>query len=223
MSTDQWRAGFSRRGALAPPSAGQRKLFRLRHQPRLHRVPFNVALDAIILIVVSDDAIKILFLPKLFAALSQQFVSQESRRTLNASNNLAKRNYWRAKQVQMIGHNNEGMQGAKASRVGFKQLFLYHARDLWPTQVRRTISSGVEKTIPSHESLTGRQVFALKDALGWKAAPEAPGNECGHSWRVDVWKAAAIGSHLLWCGNPAIILKRSSGAKASRRLKPALQ
>jgi hypothetical protein len=36
-------------------------------------------------------------------------------------------------------------------------------------------------------------------------------------------QAAAIGSHTLWWIITVIILKKSSAAKAPRRLKPALQ
>jgi hypothetical protein len=36
-----------------------------------------------------------------------------------------------------------------------------------------------------------------------------------------VWQAAAIASHTRWCTTAVVILKKSSGAKAPRGLKPA--
>jgi hypothetical protein len=38
-----------------------------------------------------------------------------------------------------------------------------------------------------------------------------------------VRQAAAISSHMSWCNGATIVLMRSGGAKAPRRLKPALQ
>jgi hypothetical protein len=66
-------------------------------------------------------------------------------------------------------------------------------------------------------------VFALEGPLPWQAAQQAPGEKRRHSWSVDMRQAATIGSHTLWWIINAIILKKSSGAEAPRRLKPALQ
>jgi len=219
----RWGAGLSPRGALAPPSAGPRKLFRPGYQPCLHRIPFDISLDLIKLALVSDDAIKELILPEFLPAPSQPAVCDVSRPALHSSHKVWQRNSGSTQRVDMIRHDNEGMQCAETVRTGLLQLFLYDARDLRLPKINRAIPGCVEKTVPDYKRLAGSQVFGLKYAFRRKAAPETPSEEGGLSRSVDVRQAAAIGSHLLWWGNGAIVLKQDGGAEAPRGLKPAPQ
>jgi hypothetical protein len=65
-------------------------------------------------------------------------------------------------------------------------------------------------------------MFAFESTFSWHAARQAPGEKHRHSRSVNMRQAAPIASHKRWCATAALILKQSSGAKAPRRLKPAL-
>ena len=203
----KWTAGFSPRGALAPPSARPRKLLRLRNETCLNRIPFDITPDTIKLRIVSNDAIEVLLLPELFAGSSQQEVSQVSRRSLDAPNQFRNRCSRRAQQMHMVRHNNEGIQRTKPASVYLAQL-----------RLRR-----VKQPIPSHKRFAGTQVFPLENALGRKATPKAPSNKGRHPGSVDMRQTATIASHISWCSRTATILHQARGAKASRGLKPAVQ
>jgi hypothetical protein len=219
----QWGAGLSPRGASAPRSARPRKLLRPCNQRRLHRVPFDIPLETTELIVISNDPIKELVLPKLLAASSQHVVGRVSSRALQPPHEIWQRNSGSTQHVDVIRHDDEGMQGTKPAGVGFFQLLLYNARNLRLPKIDRAIPGCVEKTVPDYERLAGGQMLGIKQALRRKAAPETPSEKYRPSRRVDVRQAAAIGSHILWCGGREIILNRSSGAQAPRGLKPAPQ
>ena len=222
-SISQWTAGFSRRGALAPPSAGPATLFRSCHQTSFHRIPFNVPRNAIKLTLISNDPIIIFFLPELLSPLCQDPIGQKSRRSLNPSNKLRNRNRWRTQQVDVIGHNNEGVQCTEPIRIDFSQLLLYDTGDLSLPQIERTKSCCVEQPVERYELLAGCNVIALESSFPWQATSKAPSDKCRHPRSVNMRQPPTITSHLLWCGNATIILKKSCGAEAPRRLKPALQ
>jgi len=219
----QWRAGFSRRGTLAPPSARPTKLLGLRNQPSLHRIPFNITLNTLELLAGPHHPIKVLLLPKLLAAPSQDPVGQKSGWTLGPPNNLRNRHNRRTKQVDVVGHDNEGMQCTETVSIGLKQLFLNQTSDLLLPQIKRTSLSRIEQPVPSHKSSTRTQVLPLEDTLRGQASPQPPSEKGGHPRSIDMRQTSPIGSHLLSCRNAAVILKQPSGAEAPRRLKPALQ
>jgi hypothetical protein len=221
-----WGAGLSPRGALAPlpcPSTRPTKLLRRGSQSRLYRIPFNVPLDPTKLTVVTDHAIKELVLPEFLPTSSQRPVGQESGRTFHSPDEFWQRNNRSTQHVDMIRHDNEGMQSTVTVRTGLSQLLLYYPRDLRLPQIKRTSTSEVEQPVPGQERFSGSQVFPLKYTVWGKAAPETPREKCRHSRSVDVRQAAAITAHLIWCGETAMILRQSSGAEAPRGLKPAPQ
>jgi len=218
-----WRAGFSRRGASALPSARPTKLLRTWSQARLHRIPFDIPPDTIKLIVVLDDPVKILLLPELLAAPSQHPVCQVGGATFQTLNKIRNRGNWRTEHVNMIWHDNEGMQSTETAVVCLSQLLLHQTRDFRLSQVEWTSSRRIEETVPSDERCAGGQMSPMEGTFMREATPQPPRNKYRHSRGVDVGPTAAIGSHLFWCGGIAIILKPGSGAEAPRRLKPALQ
>src|SRR5580700_6887834 len=136
----KWGAGLSPRGASAPPSAGPSKALGAGHQTCLHRIPFNVPLDAAKLVGVPDNPVEILLLPESLAATRQYRVSKVGGRTLNPSDKLRQRNNRCAQQVDMVGHDDMRMQGTMAVGSHVMQLFGYHCGDLFLPQVKRTAS-----------------------------------------------------------------------------------
>src|SRR5580692_7710603 len=224
MPTCKWRAAFSRRGPLAPPSARPTKLLRPSPHRGLHWIPFNVPSNPAKLVIVPHHPIEILFLPEPLTAPLQYPVGHKSRRSIDPSNKLRDRQNRRAQQVDMIGHNHEGMQSTDPTSVDLSQLLLYDARDLRLPQIDRTKPSRVEQPVARHKGLTGRNVLPPEGSFPRQAVHQAPRDKRRHPRSINVRQAATIASHALSCRPTAIVLKKAlGGAEAPRGLKPALQ
>jgi hypothetical protein len=221
------KAGFSLgalwAGASARPSARPAKLLRPGNQTSLHRIVLDVATDPIELRVVSRYPIEILLLPKFLSALSQEPVGQKRRGAFDSPDQFGDRDSWGAQEMDVIRHDNVGVQSAETTNCHVPQLFLHQSRNLYLPRIERTSSRRIEHVVPGDKRFSGGEMFALEGALRGKASPQAPRQEDRSSGRVNVGQATAIGAHMNKCGRAAKILRPVCGAKASRRLKPALQ
>ena len=222
MHTKQWRAGFSRHGALAPPKARSSKLCRLSGQPGFNGVPFNVPTDAVALTGVTYDAIEVFLLPEFFSAPSQYAVGRTGRRSFYQAHKVPNRCRGRAKQMDVIWHDHEGIDLAKSVGGGFVQLRLHQSGDLDLPQVAGTGTSGVQQAVPRYKRFTGCKVLPFEPTLRRQATMQPPSKKDRQPRRIYMRQAAAIASHAILCHSRATLLKLVRGAEAPRRLKPAL-
>ena len=222
MPRKQWRAGFSRRGASAPPNTRPTKLCRLSGQPGLNGIPFNVTTDAVVLTGVTYDATEVFLLPEFFSAPSPYAVGRTGRRSFNLAHKVPNWCRGRAKQMDVVRHDHEGIDRAKSVGGGFKQIFLNQSGDLHLPQIKRTRASCIEQTLPRDKRLTGSKVLPFERTLRRQAAMQPPRKKYRQSRSIYMRQPAAIASHAILCARAATLLKLVRGAEAPRRLKPAL-
>jgi len=222
MPRKQWRAGFSRRGASAPPKARPTKLCRLSGQAGLNGIQFNITTDAVVFTGVTHDPIKVFFLPELFSAQSQYSVGRTGCRTFYQAHKVSNWCRGLAKQMDVVRHDDEGIDRAKPVGGRFEQLFLDQTGDLDLPQIKRTRASCIEQTVPRHKRFTGSKVLPFERTTRGQAAMQPPSEKYRQSRSIYMRQAAAIASHAILCPYTATLLKLICGAEAPRRLKPAL-
>ncbi len=222
MPRKQWRAGFSRHGALAPPKARPSKLCRLSGQPGLNGVAFNVPTDAVVFTGVTYDATEVFLLPEFFSAPSQYAVGRTGRRSFYQAHKVCNWCRGRTKQMDVARHDYGGIDLAKSVGGGSEQLILNQAGDLDLLQIKRTRTSCIKQAVPRDKRLTGSKVLPFERTLRRQAAMQPPRKKYRQSRSIYMRQPAAIASHAILCARAATLLKLVRGAEAPRRLKPAL-
>lgn len=74
--------------------------------------------------------------------------------------------------MDVIGHDNIGMQPTETVHRHLPQLLRHQAGDFHLPKIERTASSGVQEPVQGDESFAGGERFAKEGALAGQASPQ---------------------------------------------------
>ncbi len=177
------------------PGAGPGKLLRSRHNPRIHRIHYDIPSDPPKLRLIPNHAIIALFLPERSSGQSQNPISLSRRESLERLHQPGNLYVGSDQHVHMVRHDDVAVQ-MEVSESAFLVLdgFDDHARNFRLAKVQRACSSGIEKTIHCPEGLSGGS-RCRKTAAGWEAAVQTPSEEHGSANGVVVREAPSVKVH----------------------------
>ncbi len=214
------RVGFSR--ASAPPAGARPNvIFRLRRQARLDRVQFDVSANSFESIPVFDSAIEVFLLPERLTSSAEESVRVSCSGTFDSAHEIRKRDRRSPKNVDVIGHQNPGVDCAESAFCDLQELIANQGGDLGLAKEGRSGTSLIHEPVVDGKCLTRGQVRAVKTSAGRLGAAECPGDEDRNLRSVTVGQTAAVGSHAsnVVLGNETVSLVRNRRGSSPARAK----
>jgi len=102
----------------------------MRNQCGNHRIPLDVALNSTELGFISYHPVEVFFLPERLAYAPQEPVCQERSSPLDLTDQHRKRDLGCPEDMDVIRHDDKGVQGTQVLRIYGSQLFPHYACDL---------------------------------------------------------------------------------------------
>ena len=221
------RAGFSPRGASAPPRAavcaGPREVFGTGGQRGVDRVPFDIPADLAVLGVIPDEPVEVLLLPERPLSIQKPVGAQRGGSFQEA---YEKREFdpGSTKQVNMVGHDHVRIDRAPRVRLDPPQLALNQAGDLRPSEVEGAASACVEKPVHCGKGFARDDMFGGENALRRQTPAGTPGGEDRYFRSVATGQTAAIWARVSdRVARGVVGSQRNCGDEAPRGLAPALR
>jgi hypothetical protein len=156
-----------------------RPVRRARHQPRIHRISFDIPDDRSELFAGSNPPVEILPLPKGFPRSSCQVVGANGGGSFQPAHNLTEILMRLHHHVDMVGHDNPGNKIVATLGIFTIEQGLHKGCcDIGVLQPLRSFAHSVQLSIMCQESPSRITILNEKCGLGlWKRACQAPSDE----------------------------------------------
>jgi hypothetical protein len=172
-------------------SARPRIILDPRNQAGLHRIPLDVASNAVPLLLVANPVIVRLTLPELLAGMVQQSIGLACGRSLKRFQKMGRRYDGPQEYVNVVGHDYEGSKLVVAELDSSVQGVYEKLGDAGLSQRPRTHPCCVEVAVNPGESFSRRGFGRWREPAGRKASVQRPGYEKPPTLGIRMGKPAA--------------------------------
>jgi len=175
----------------------------------LDRIPLNVSLNPAGLVIIPNKVIITLLLPERPARRVHDPIRLVASESLQRSKPDARRRPWRDQQMDVVRHNDEGVQlvSSELNLAGMNGSD-NHLRDLRLPQINRSGPRVIQHSIHQNECLAAGDLFRRERPVCRQAVAQSEGNKHHVADRIPVRQPALIAVHRNDSGSGADFLSQ---------------